>query len=145
MELVGSAGHQWVKPEFFDLEVGGKGVIEQASAREFFEPKRVYCVGKLFVMYIMEGLMQEMAKNKTDSEGSKEEEENGEVVVLTTCTGLCRTNLGRDFGIVAKVFNNLFQLVFARTAEQGSRSIVSGAALGRKAMGGFWSHDVFFR
>lgn len=141
LEFVGSSGHHAVKSSDFDLR-SNVSILDQVNAESFFDAQRQYCVVKLFVMYIMTGLIKDMGYVTTKSNGI---DPTTDVIVTTTCTGLCRTNLGREFGVVVKMFTHAYQYAFARSAEEGSRSIVSGAALGAEAMGEFWSHDVFFR
>jgi NAD(P)-dependent dehydrogenase (short-subunit alcohol dehydrogenase family) len=136
LEFVGSSGHHGVKISDFDPSPGNS-ILDQVSAESYYDLQRQYCVVKLFVMYVMAGLIEDLGFDKEDT--------GNEVIISTTCTALCRTNLGREFGWGAKAFNTVFQSIFARTAEQGSRSIVSGVTLGKEAMGEFWSYDVFFR
>ena len=93
-----------------------------------------YHVSKLLLMYVMEGI----AAKTLDKDGKPE------VIVTTVCPSLCRTNLGREFGLMMRISNGLFQKIFARSCEEGSRTLVSGAALGPKAHNDYWSHDVFF-
>lgn len=157
LEIVGSVGCHVVKAKMLDLEEGeGKRtLIEQANAQKIFTPVNAYCMSKLFVMYIMEGMVRELEAKKTtsnDNSGTRGSSKllgaggaARDVVILATCTALCRTNLGRDFGIIPKLFNWSYQYFFARSAEEGSRSIVSGATLGKEANGQLWSSDVFFR
>ncbi|KAF2105606.1 hypothetical protein BDV96DRAFT_677279 [Lophiotrema nucula] len=64
------------------------------------------------------------------------------VVVNACCPGPCRTNLGRDFGIVLKSVMGVWQHFMARMAEEGSRTLVGATALGKEANGGFWINDV---
>lgn len=134
LELVGSLAHHSVKASQFDLSPG-RSIIDQANAKSFFGLKVNYDVSKLFLMYVMGALVQE-----TRSPGREPD-----VIITNVCPCLCRTNLGRDFGSPMKLANWLFQLPFARTAEEGSRTLVSGITLGSEANGEFWSHDILFK
>jgi NAD(P)-dependent dehydrogenase (short-subunit alcohol dehydrogenase family) len=134
LELMGSSAHHDVKPESLDLRQNDS-ILDKVSSQAFFNVQTQYAVTKLLVMYVMQGLAAQTVKPT----GSPE------VIVTTVCPGLCRSNLGRDFPSVLKVIVGLFQQLFARSGEEGSRTVVSGAALGAEAHGEFWSHDVFFK
>jgi len=136
LEFVGSAGHNGVKADTFDF-AGDPRILDQVNDEAFFDVQRQYAVTKLLLMYVMDGLVEAISSSTSHNDSN--------VIIMTVCPGLCRTNLGRDFSTLFKIPVGLFQLVFARSAEEGSRSIVSGTTLGREANGEFWSHDVFFR
>ena len=134
LDFVGSVAHRGVKADTFEFG-GDAKIFDQVNREAFFNMERQYAVTKLFLMYVMDGLVE---ANSSSSASSN-------VIITTTCPGLCRTNLGRDFPALIKILVGWFQLILARSAEEGSRSIVSAAALGREANGEFWSHDVFYR
>ncbi|KIX06663.1 uncharacterized protein Z518_04639 [Rhinocladiella mackenziei CBS 650.93] len=138
LELVGSAAHQDVKADVFD-SAGGERILDQVSKESFFEATKQYYVIKLLHMYVMGGLVE------ATSTSTSTNHDDPNVIITTVCPGLCRTNLGRDFSILARIFVGLYQLILARSAEEGSRTLVSGVTLGKEAHGKFWSHDVFFR
>ena len=131
LDFVGSVAHRGVKADTFDFADDTR-ILDQVNTEAFFNMERQYAVTKLFLMYVMDGLVEANSSRKN-------------VIITTTCPGLCRTNLGRDFPALIKILVGWFQLILARSAEEGSRSIVSAAALGREANGEFWSHDVFYR
>ena len=136
LELVGSVGHQLVKPEVFDnidfaTSFTQKFIIDMLNQETFFNARTQYNINKLLVMYIMNSLVE-----VTDP---------AKVIINTVCPALCRTNLGRDFSGIMKTGVGLFQLVMARSAEQGARSYVSGVLLGSEGHGGFWSHDALYK
>jgi NAD(P)-dependent dehydrogenase (short-subunit alcohol dehydrogenase family) len=133
LEIVGSNGHSDITQDTLKLSPDDS-IIEKISSKEFFNIMTQYSVTKLILMYAIEGIVP-----KTLDESGKP------VVILTTvCPGLCKTNIGREFSWIMKLTNGLFQMFFARTCEEGSRTIVSGAALDLEAHGEFWSHDVFY-
>ena len=133
VELVGSVGHRMVKSTALDAVLDkDTPLLDHVNDKKSFHVQDTYVMTKLLLMYVMEGLVSATnAKNASD------------VIITTCCPNLCRTNIGRDFNYVMNVANRLFQLIFARTAEEGSRIIVSGTTLGKEAHGRFWSHDVF--
>lgn len=62
------------------------------------------------------------------------------IVVNACCPSICKTGLWREFGIRKRIHHALR----ARTAEEGSRTLVSATALGPESCGKLWSHDVLF-
>lgn len=136
LEFVGSIAHHSVNSSTFN-QSNNIRIIDQVNKKSFFGIKVQYDVSKLFLMYIMEALVQEI-------KGSQDHR-SPDVIITTVCPCLCKTNLGRDFASPLKVINWLFQYPFVRTAEEGSRTLVSGVTLGTEAHGEFWSHDVLFK
>lgn len=134
LEFVGSNGQAQVTSDLLKLGLEDK-VIEKLSRKDFFNFLTHYQVSKLLLQYAVDSI----APHTLNSSGKPV------VIVTTVCPGLCRTNLGREFGSLAKVTNGIFQQIFARTSEEGSRTLVSGAALGPEAHGEFWTNDVFFK
>ncbi|OCT54953.1 Retinol dehydrogenase 14 [Cladophialophora carrionii] len=134
LEFVGSVGHRMVKPTALDAVADNKSarLLDFVNDKQNFAIQETYCMSKVLLMYVMEGLVAATRRNNVD-----------DVVITTCCPNLCRTNLGRDFNPLMNLANSMFQLVFARTAEEGSRILVSGTTLGKDAHGMFWSHDVF--
>lgn len=90
---------------------------------------------KLMGMAVMQNIARAIKSSARDDPG---------VIVNAVCPGLCRTNLGRSFGIVSKVTGTIFQAIFARSAEQGARSLVSATVLGPESHGRLWHHDILF-
>jgi NAD(P)-dependent dehydrogenase (short-subunit alcohol dehydrogenase family) len=135
LELVGSVAHHEVKLETLGLG-GNDSVLAKVSSKGFFNAQVQYGVTKLLLMYVMQGLAASALKPGTSM---------SEVIVTTVCPGLCRSNLGRDFPTLLKIPVGLFQQIFARSSEEGSRTVVSGTTLGPEAHGEFWSHDVLFK
>lgn len=71
--------------------------------------------------------------------------ENGQVKVLVTacCPGFCYSDLGRGFtGWGAKLAIWVFYAIFAKSSEQGSRTLVTAADLGPEAQGRYWKNDI---
>jgi NAD(P)-dependent dehydrogenase (short-subunit alcohol dehydrogenase family) len=134
LEFVGSNGQAQVTSEMLKLGPEDK-VIEKLGSKDFFNYMTQYQVSKLLLQYVVDSI----APQTLGTSGEPE------VIVTTVCPGLCRTNLGREFGTLLKVTNGIFQRIFARSCEEGSRTLVSGATLGPEAHGKFWSHDVFYK
>jgi NAD(P)-dependent dehydrogenase (short-subunit alcohol dehydrogenase family) len=86
--------------------------------------------------------MQAVAKEVTGSSASSSNPKSPGIVVNAVCPSLCKTDLGRNFGTMSHISGFFFQGLFARTAEEGSRSLVSATALGPESHGRFWHHDI---
>lgn len=68
------------------------------------------------------------------------------VIVNSCCPGLCQTDIGHNVTqnswLMSMAAWMMFQL-FARTSEQGSRTLVSSTTLGAESHGKWWRDDVF--
>ena len=138
----GSSAHVDVKPEQIALEKGDAGarhpLLDKINAPSYFNPGVQYGVTKLMVMYIGQALAERVSPLPSRSALSQPE-----IIVNVACPGLCKTDLGRTFPWFVRYPVLAFQSIFARTSEQGSRTLVSAAGLGHDAHGKFWTNDVF--
>lgn len=100
-----------------------------------WDAKKNYMLVKLLGMAVMLAVAEATAVRT----GEVKEQQ---VIVNAVCPDLCKTDLGRNFNMFAKIMMVPFQALFARTAEQGSRSLVSATALGPESHGKFWHHDT---
>ncbi|KAJ5097662.1 hypothetical protein N7456_008383 [Penicillium angulare] len=135
LEIVGSIAGRGVNIDEFSNEIG---ILEQANQASFFTAQKQYGVSKLFEFYVMQGLVEASSSADPDQCAT-------DVIINAVCPGLCRSTLGRDFPALMKAPMALFHSVFARTAEQGARSYVSGVLQGENAHGQLWSGDMFFK
>ncbi|KAI0536213.1 putative short-chain dehydrogenase [Xylaria digitata] len=114
-----------------------------ASVLEFFnDPSRWtaqkgYYEAKLLLMFVLQGLMELLGGSQGDLGSSQGP------VVLACCPGQCSTDLYRNFPLGVRLFMSLFNAVIARSAEQGSRTLVTGLLRGREANGKMWVNDHF--
>lgn len=132
LTFVNSNGHALAEREW----IGADGsLLQAATAQETWDAKKSYILVKLLGMAVMLSISKAAAMTG----GSQEE---SQVIVNAVCPDLCKTDLGRNFNLVAKVMMVPFQALFARTAEQGSRSLVSATALSPESHGKFWHHDT---
>ena len=130
LTFVNSISHADVKREWF----GDKTLLTAANDETLFDTRRNYGMVKLLGMAAMHGVADAAAKGF-----------NGDsIVVNSCCPSLCKTDLGREFGIGMKVMIMGMQALLARTAEQGSRTLVSATTLGLESTGKFWSHDILY-
>ena len=130
MVFVNSIAHADVKREWFQ----NKTLLTAASDEKSWDAQKSYGMVKLLGMAAMKGVSNAAANGSS----------GGAIVVNACCPSLCKTDLGRDWGTGMKVVMMGMQAVFARTAEQGSRTLVSSSALDSEAAGKFWSHDVLY-
>ncbi|KAI1298821.1 short-chain dehydrogenase/reductase [Xylaria venustula] len=134
LTFVNSNGHDLAKREWLEPE----GSLLQASNREKgWVAENSYSMVKLEGMAVMQHIAKTITAGNTTT-GSPE------IIVNAVCPGLCKTELGRKFGVVQRAIGNLVLSFIARTAEQGSRTLVSGTALGPESHGRFWHHDVLY-
>lgn len=133
MTFVNSNGHDRVKEDWLAKTSGS--LLRAANDREQWDPTKSYCMVKLLGMAVMQNMARATTSLKSGSP---------DVIVNAVCPGLCRTNLGRNFGIMSKITGIPFQAIFARSAEEGARSLVSATALGLESQGRLWHHDVLF-
>ena len=130
LTFVNSVAHADVKREWFD----NRTLLAVANDKQTWGPQKSYSMVKLLGMAIMSGIARAVAEGP----GSDH------IVVNACCPSLCKTDLGRDWGTGTKVMMLGMQAVFARTAEQGARTLVSATALGPESFGKFWSHDILY-
>lgn len=67
-----------------------------------------------------------------------------EVIVTSCCPGATKTDLGRYFATSwwMRLFIWLYTTLMCRTSEEGARTLVSAAYLGKEAKGGYWKNDT---
>ncbi|RFU80554.1 short-chain dehydrogenase reductase sdr [Trichoderma arundinaceum] len=130
MTFVESVGHEAVQKEWFS-EAGS--LLEASNKEEGWDATKSYSMVKLLGMSVMDAVARATASAPASG-----------IIVNAVCPGLCKTDLGRNFNLAAKVFMVPFQAIFARTAEQGSRSLVSATAIGPESHGKFWNHDILY-
>ena len=128
--FVNSIAHANVKREWF----GDKTPLTAANDETLFDMEKNYGMTKLLGMAAMHGVADIATKGP-----------NGDsIIVNPCCPSMCKTDLGREFGIGMKVVMMGMYALLARTAEQGSRTLVSATALGPENCGKFWSHDILY-
>lgn len=135
LEIVCSGLHEQVVIHEDRLDSGS--ILKTYSAAEQFHPNAQYPLSKLLVMYVV----QSLALLAEVGESSQQP-----VLVLAVCPGACKSDLVKaSTGLGMKLVKVISNAVFMRTAEEGSRSLVSGTNLGDEAHGRFWQHDEIQR
>ena len=95
-----------------------------------------YNLSKLFLMYAVNELA---ATSDVRREGSA-----GGVIINSVNPGATATSLTRNIdGLALRVLAFVYLRLLARTAEQGSRSLVSACTVGKEGHGRLWAHDRF--
>ena len=135
LSFVSSGTHRIVRPE---RVVGVEGnLLEHFNDEKNFGSGQVqYGVTKLFLEYAK----REIAALTRQSNGELE------VIVNSLCPGFCTSSLSRGFsesGFLWSILVTVYYGIFARTTEQGSRSLVSGPTRGEESHGMFWKDDEY--
>ena len=130
LTFTNSVAHADVKREW----LAGKTLLALANDEESFNQEKNYGIVKLLGMAAMCGIADAAAKGPSGDS----------IVVNACCPSLCKTDLGREFGMAMKAIMVPMQALLARTAEQGSRTLVSATALGPESSGKLWSHDILY-
>ena len=95
-----------------------------------------YNISKLFLTYAVNELA---AASDTAREGSA-----GNVMINSVNPGATATSLTRNIDSLGlRVLAFVYLRLLARTAEQGSRSLVSACTMGEEGHGRLWAHDKF--
>lgn len=128
LELVSSGTHLNAKLAVEEQQIENS-IMEKFNPFMPFSGMKQYHMSKLFLMCALASLAKAGA-------------EEPKVRVVSVCPGACSSDLARGYDSAIATFGKwLFGLLFLRTAEQGSRTLVSGTLLGDEARGCFWQHD----
>lgn len=157
LQFVSSMGHLRVSSEHVapvikalshEREHGHErvSVLEFFNGRERWDVERGYCEAKLLLMFVVQGLVESLggSQGKLPTTTTTTSKPGDAVpIILSSCPNQTRTNLGRNFSFAMNASLAAFNFVFARSAEQGSRTLVSGLTLGEEANGRMWMNDKF--
>lgn len=124
LQIVASGGHGDV--EAISIQDSGR-VVDKVTKEENFSVLKQYSITKLLVMYVMNQLASKVSAK--------------EVIVLAVCPGLCKSDIAREAPYIIQKIDGVWKSIFARSTEEGSRTLVSGITLGEKAHGQFWTND----
>ncbi|KAI4246680.1 MAG: hypothetical protein LQ352_006327, partial [Teloschistes flavicans] len=123
-------------------------LLRYCNEKEHFGgPEPQYSISKLFLMYAANEIAaSETTRSSSSSSTEKDEDEKSDapvvVVINSVNPGATATSLTRNItGIILRIVAYVYLSLLARTAEEGSRSLVSACALGRESQGGFWQDD----
>ncbi|OKL57993.1 hypothetical protein UA08_06498 [Talaromyces atroroseus] len=128
LEFVSSRRHEVLN--ISDEQKIAPNLLEKFNSPSNFKSSQQYQVSKRFLICFMQALAS-LVNPTYDG-----------VTIMAVCPGYCQSNLSRGHtGISAAILRGLLNTFVLRTAEQGSRTFVSGAALGPEAHGKFWYDD----
>ncbi|KAL4988318.1 hypothetical protein BDW68DRAFT_159482 [Aspergillus falconensis] len=127
------SSQQFVRVQAKSLRTDGPLLEHLNDARPFSGPKQ-YGISKLLLEYVL----------KTVAGHLRNENGTVPVIVNTVSPGLCVSSLGRQY---TRFYHRLVVWVMykllARTAEQGSRSLVSATYQGPESHGRCWRSDGY--
>ncbi|KAL2008885.1 hypothetical protein VTN00DRAFT_7079 [Thermoascus crustaceus] len=131
LTIVSSQQFTRVKAESLRTE---GNLIQHLNDRQRFSGGKQYAISKLLVEYAVKNI----ANLTRNDDGTLQ------VIVNSVSPGLCATSLGRQYNRPHErlVVWILFK-IFARTPEQGSRSLVSATFQGLESHGKCWRHDGY--
>lgn len=115
--------------------------LESSNLLQFYNqeehfggPEPQYNISKIFLMYVA-GKIAALVDNDADGYPS--------LVVNSVNPGAASTNLGRNItGIFLRIVVYVYLNLLARTAEEGSRSLVSACLLGSESHAQLWQDDT---
>ena len=97
--------------------------------------RKQYAISKLLLEYVV----KKIARLTRNEDGTIQ------VVVNSVCPGMCASSLARN--LITRSYQRwlvwIFYKLFARTAEQGSRSLVSATVQGVESQGKTWKDDSY--
>ena len=98
-----------------------------------------YALSKLVLEYAMRQIARLPSVTPTSGEPT--------IVVNSTCPGMCKTDLGRQFTEKNVLFRILLWILFllvGRSAAAGSRQYVSAITRGKESQGKLWKDDKYY-
>ncbi|KAJ3511416.1 hypothetical protein NM208_g15434 [Fusarium decemcellulare] len=124
LEFVASNGHGDVNVASVQSD---SNLLEKVNNADNFNMLKQYSITKLLEMYVV----RELAAKVSSSE----------VIVVSVCPGLCKSDIARDAPWAMRKMDAVWKALYARSPEEGSRTLVSGILLEESAHGGFWTND----
>ncbi|KAI0139855.1 hypothetical protein GGR57DRAFT_521146 [Xylariaceae sp. FL1272] len=111
---------------------GGQSLLDDLNDPSKFETTRQYFLTKLAAWYGILGVIEHSKEISSEH-----------IVINASCPGMCRTNMQRDLPWMQRTMQKIALLPLSRSAEEGSRSLVSATALGVESTGKFWRNDEY--
>ncbi|OOG00188.1 hypothetical protein ASPCADRAFT_41072 [Aspergillus carbonarius ITEM 5010] len=109
-------------------------LLKHLNSPQFFKGPRQYGISKLLLEYVL----------KTVAGLIRNENGTLPVIINTVSPGFCVSSLGRKYSrFYERWMTWLAYKLFARTAEQGSRSLVSATYQGMESHGKCWRSDGY--
>ncbi|KAL4926947.1 putative short-chain dehydrogenase/reductase family protein [Aspergillus undulatus] len=127
------SSQQFVRVQARTLRTDGPLLEHLNDAQQFSGPKQ-YGASKLLLEYVL----------RTVAGRLRNENEAVPVIINTVSPGLCASSLGRQYtAFYHRIVVWVMFKLFARTAEQGSRSLVSATYQGLESHGKCWRSDGY--
>ncbi|KAK7981652.1 hypothetical protein PG988_003890 [Apiospora saccharicola] len=121
-----------VEPKMLPDAAGrGETLLGNLNDRANYDVTRHYYLAKLAAWFAIRGLIEHPDFDTRN------------VIINACCTGMCRTNLQRDFPFVQRIMAKVSLLPLSRSAEEGSRSLITATGLGPESNGMFWRDDAY--
>ncbi|KAI0187291.1 putative short-chain dehydrogenase [Xylaria flabelliformis] len=119
------------------LEDPSAGALAFFNNPERWTTQRGYYEAKMMLMFVLQGLVESLGGSQGHLGDVKSP------ILLACCPGQCKTDLYRNFPLAVRLFMYTFNSFIARTAEQGSRTLVTGIMQQEEANGRMWVNDHF--
>lgn len=127
------SSQQFVRAKAESLRTEGP-LLDHLSSPERFQGPKQYGISKLLLEYVI----------KTIADLVRADDGTVPVIVNTISPGLCASSLGRQYNrFYERWLAWLAYKIFARTTEQGSRSLVSATVQGIESQGKCWRSDGY--
>jgi NAD(P)-dependent dehydrogenase (short-subunit alcohol dehydrogenase family) len=127
------SSQQFVRVKAENLTEGA--LLEHLNSQDRFQGPKQYGISKLLLEYVM----------KTVADLVRNEDGTLPIIVNTISPGLCQSSLTRQYRrrFYERWLSWLAYRLFARTTEQGSRSLVSATLQGVESQGKCWRSDGY--
>jgi NAD(P)-dependent dehydrogenase (short-subunit alcohol dehydrogenase family) len=128
-----TSSQQFVRAKAESLRTEGP-LLEHLSSATTFKGPRQYGISKLLLEYV----------TKTLADIVRNDDGTVPVIINTVSPGFCVSGLGRQYNrFYERWIAWLVYKIFARTTEQGSRSLVSATVQGIESQGKCWRSDGY--
>ncbi|KAJ6111763.1 hypothetical protein N7523_007824 [Penicillium sp. IBT 18751x] len=127
------SSQQFVRVKAESLQTDG-ALLEHVNDEQHFKGPKQYGISKLLLEYMMKNIA-DLVRN---DDGTLQ------IIVNTVSPGLCQSSLGRQYNrFYERWLVWVMYKVFARTTEQGCRSLVSATVQGAESQGKCWRSDGY--
>jgi NAD(P)-dependent dehydrogenase (short-subunit alcohol dehydrogenase family) len=127
------SSQQFVRVKAESLRTDGS-LLKHVNDEQHFKGPKQYGISKLLLEYMIKNIA-DLARN---------EDGTLQTIVNTVSPGLCQSSLGRQYNrFYERWLVWVMYKLFARTTEQGCRSLVSAAVQGAESQGKCWRSDGY--
>jgi NAD(P)-dependent dehydrogenase (short-subunit alcohol dehydrogenase family) len=140
LTFISSGTARLVKPDNVRKFYDSPNALKAMSAEEGWSGSAAqYALSKLLLEYAMRQIAILPSVMSTSGEAK--------VIVNSTCPGICKTDLARQYTQKSLFYRIAIWFVFlliGRSAEAGSRQYVSAITRGKESQGKLWKDDRYF-